>query len=532
MNFQTEAPGVLTRDAPGVPPVSRARRLYALVLVTVVLLAVSTRLPMIHATDLWLDEACTVIDSQEALAGIKSLLPDSSHGGLRFAAGHPPGYYILTGSLFKVFGANGVVARSISLFFSCACVVVVLASFRSGGSGLERVLASGWIAIHPLSIYYGVEAKQYALLWFEGSLLILILRRDGSLGRVLAAFLVQLAALYTHNFGALFAPLFLVAAMFSRQPSPLIAALSFAVLLWLPWITVVLPDQLEVHAGATNFKAELLAGMGPMDRLAASAGAMFGAPPFPQYLRTLAWVEAAPIRALAWCAFPLGCWGAVSLWRQGERRFLALLLVSILSTWILLWGVDQHLPLFLPGRYETSALPAMAWLVGAGCVVTTPWARAVVPVLVVGSFLGVAATSQAFIGGPESHRYRAVLGAVGDAGGGAEDIVAVGFVWAPLHVAMADSVGAETKIPVFPAAVELSAGEPNRVPLSPGGVEAEAAALAMQKRKRSFVVAERRDQVWLAVLLQAYRAQECAVRPVTSVGSIAIDEVECPTTSG
>ena len=133
-------PGGSGPDDPEGPPFSRVTTV-AIVVVTVLVLAVSLVLRFWTRSDLWLDEALTVNIARLPLHEIPSFLRRD---------GSPPLYYVLLHFWMGWFGTSDVAVRSLSGVFGVITLPLVwLAGRRLGGdpAGLDRPPAAGHLAV-------------------------------------------------------------------------------------------------------------------------------------------------------------------------------------------------------------------------------------------------------------------------------------------------------------------------------------------------------------------------------------------------
>jgi len=140
---------------PPAPPRARAAardgaRAWLLLVLGLGLLA---RLLHIGRQPLWLDEALTLQRIHLDLAG---LVADS------FASRHMPGYFLLL-RLLLPFDADGALLRLPSALFGALSAGVVFAVARRVGGLRAAVVAGLLMALSPLQVQYGQEARSYAL---------------------------------------------------------------------------------------------------------------------------------------------------------------------------------------------------------------------------------------------------------------------------------------------------------------------------------------------------------------------------------
>lgn len=90
-------------------------RRQALILGGILLVALALRVARLEATDLWLDEACSVH---------YATLPWSELWSAFDTEIHPPLYYLALRAWIVVFGAGAVAVRSLSLLASLGLLIV------------------------------------------------------------------------------------------------------------------------------------------------------------------------------------------------------------------------------------------------------------------------------------------------------------------------------------------------------------------------------------------------------------------------
>lgn len=140
----------------------------------------------------WLDEAVTVSLMRLDLADMLAAIPDSEST--------PPLYYVLAWLWTRLFGTGEVGLRSLS---ALAGVLTVPAAYAAGHALLSRragLPAAALVAVNPFLVWYGQEARAYALLVLLGTVALWAAAR----GRPALWAAASLLALATHYF-ALFA---------------------------------------------------------------------------------------------------------------------------------------------------------------------------------------------------------------------------------------------------------------------------------------------------------------------------------------
>ncbi|HFD40415.1 MAG TPA: phospholipid carrier-dependent glycosyltransferase, partial [Anaerolineae bacterium] len=227
----------------------RSRVIAIVLLALITLLALGLRLYRLDAQSLWYDEAFSAYLAAMSPAEITA----------RTAADiQPPLYYYLLHGWIGWMGDDEIGLRSLSLLFGLLTVPLIYAVavelFRSRLAGL---LAALLLAVSPLHIWYGQEARMYTLLTFlgllSGYLLLLLTGRELSRGKQAALWLAYaltgIAAIYTHYFAFFllaFQGVYLLLAWWGRgfRPRSFLlggAAAGLTILLaYLPWLPYVL----------------------------------------------------------------------------------------------------------------------------------------------------------------------------------------------------------------------------------------------------------------------------------------------------
>jgi hypothetical protein len=128
--------------------------------------------------------------------------------------GHPPFYYALTHYWIKMFPTTTeVTLRSLSAVLAASAPLVAFFLFRKVLTPSGRLLLAVFISCSFALLYFGQEARSYALLFFESLVMLavtlMIWRRSESEHiahwQLLAAALIAVALSYTHLWGLFFA---------------------------------------------------------------------------------------------------------------------------------------------------------------------------------------------------------------------------------------------------------------------------------------------------------------------------------------
>ncbi len=222
--------------------ISRLLPIGLLALVTLV--ALGLRAYNLNGQSFWYDEGFSVFLAAMEPAKILS----------RTAADiQPPLYYLLLYGWIQLFGDGEAAVRGLSVLWGLLSVpliyVLALELFHSRLAGL---LAALLLAVSPLHLWYGQEARMYTLLTFlcllSNILLLLAMRAKRwapAAGLWLAYTLVNVAAVYTHYFAFFvlaFQAAYLLLVVWSEGFRPwqmLLAWLASALatlLVYLPWL--------------------------------------------------------------------------------------------------------------------------------------------------------------------------------------------------------------------------------------------------------------------------------------------------------
>lgn len=173
---------------------TRARLLNLLspvLVLAIVLLAAVLRFHEIGRQSLWNDEGNTLRLVERP---IPSLLENASHDI------HPPGYYLALKAWWSLTGESEFALRAFSALaglLTVACVYALGRALSAPGAG---ALAALLVAVNAFSVYYGQEARMYALLALCAAASMLIFARwtaRPAWKTALALALINAAGLYT-----------------------------------------------------------------------------------------------------------------------------------------------------------------------------------------------------------------------------------------------------------------------------------------------------------------------------------------------
>jgi uncharacterized membrane protein len=186
-----------------------------LVLLAIVVLAAVLRFAALGDQSFWLDEAYTERILDGSLGHVVDVVPHTEST--------PPLYYLLAWAWTRAFGLTEPGVRSFSALAGTLTVpVVFLIGARLAGRAAGLVAAM-LVAVHPLMVWYGQEARAYALLVLlcAVTLLAVVHLLEGDGGRWWAVWAVSAAlAVATHYFGLLLVGPELVLLLLVRRGEP------------------------------------------------------------------------------------------------------------------------------------------------------------------------------------------------------------------------------------------------------------------------------------------------------------------------
>lgn len=334
--------------------------------------------------------------------------------------GHPPLYFLLLKGWTALFGRGEIALRSLSLIFSCATLVLLLATGRRLFGRTVALFAGLFFVLSPVEIFHASEGRMYALvpLLALGAMALaceVAARADTiSWRHALLLLATLIAALYTHNYG-LFLPAAVAllalwvfvqapkaAGAHRRVAAVLLGIAIVAYVCYLPWLPIL---QAQRESKAHVWLVEFFEATPPILAVPLSLAALSGAGPYPpitpplenqdpllpvmlplaivlfaagaqRALRGTADVEAdvaanasrAPRESIV-----AGHNGPLSISRVARAAPLIFLIVVLGAPWIV--SVTAKV-IYLVGRYDVVALPFVILLLGAGAAALIRWRRA------------------------------------------------------------------------------------------------------------------------------------------------------------
>jgi mannosyltransferase len=338
-------------------------------LVPVFLLATGVRILGLGNTDLWGDEAFSVVTSRGPLSQLFDLLARSEP--------HPPLFPLVLAGWLRLFGDSEFVSRLPSAFAGIAGVAVAAALARTFVPAHEprqatvaAVVAGLLVALNPFQVWYSQEARMYAQVSFFAGLSTLALLRLWK-GKRYAIPLYAGAILGcagSHYYG-LFVPLAHGVAVLLSSPGQRVAvgrwfrSVAIGGVLYLPWVVAAVRIFTSFSNGPAGYEDLPAVLVSSWARVAAGWSLEW-----PDALRT-----AAIVSALAAC-------GGIVPARSSDDRFLRIVFVA----WLLVPPAAGYtLSLFRPSLNEryliVSSLPlillvarGVAWLTAPVVAMANP----------------------------------------------------------------------------------------------------------------------------------------------------------------
>jgi uncharacterized membrane protein len=288
----------------------------------------------------------------------------------------PPLYTVLLHFRVGLAGTSEGGLRLLSALLGTLAVAATMWVAQAMGGRRAVVPAGAAAALAPMHVYYGQEARPYALLLLLLTLSLGLVHRavlrDRSRDWALVC-LVATLVLYTHYLGPL--PLLGTAGLLLVTPSRRVAvhwvtSLAVAALLFVPWIVwsfLLVPHSLaglgwiaeawERTTWAIPRSLELFV-LGPQAGLLPISLKQFDTLAFPAPLRWLGLTAAGALGL--WLVVPAGN----ARLAPGLGRLLLALLVSLLFPLVALLAISFVKPIYLNGRYDMLGFPAFPVLLG------------------------------------------------------------------------------------------------------------------------------------------------------------------------
>jgi 4-amino-4-deoxy-L-arabinose transferase-like glycosyltransferase len=323
--------------------------------------------------ELWLDEAASFHKATSA----------SWLGKAAFQENTPPLYYLILRAWLRVAGQSEVAVRFPSALLGTLFVPTAIWAGREMFNRQVALWSGLFAAVNPIHIYYSQEARAYALLVLALALTYVALWRAlqvNTWGRWAFVSVCALTALYSHYSALLgLLPTALLLLLWPEQPDRSLkrfryaAVLLLSVLLFLPWVLESFLWRTHSSTGAFWIPRAwartppLLAipktlevfGLGSHAGLLPIPLKQFTELEFPASLRILGLMSLLGLGV--WVAGP---WAERSLAipHLGKKKlWLGVLLAFPL---LVLWLISFHKPIYVAGRYDMVAFPAVPLLLG------------------------------------------------------------------------------------------------------------------------------------------------------------------------
>jgi mannosyltransferase len=351
----------------GVAIVPWWERRRALVLTGLVVLALGLDLTGPSRWPLWADEASTYWTARASFWAIAS-----GQG----ADGTPPLYFLILHGAIGILGWSELALRVPSILAGLALVPATYVVMRRWSSLRVALIAAGLTVASPLVHYYAVEARNYALVQLEtvgiiyAFALVTAMPARAQFWMLLAA--MQAAQLLTHVYGAFFLLAPILATLLVGSDESRVRRLVGCLVTAMVALAVSEPWIRAAVAGSTSGVGDWIRTWWlaiPPSRALLTSLELFGfGGRFPRYLTYLG---LAPSVGLLSIAASLGLMAvAMAPWRPRKgtspgvgRALLAMVSAPLLAAWI--YSLVRQ-PLYLPGRYDTIALPPFLMLLAVG----------------------------------------------------------------------------------------------------------------------------------------------------------------------
>jgi uncharacterized membrane protein len=167
-----------------------------LIVGALVLIGLAVRVVLMRS--IWVDEAISVHQAHLSLDGMLDNLRDTDR--------HPPLHYLILWLTVRLFGDGELAVRAPSILASAALIPVLFSLGRELFDRRTGLVAAGFATIAPLIVWYGQEARMYALFMLLGALALwaqVKVLRDGRTRFWVAYAGITIALLYTHYFAVI-----------------------------------------------------------------------------------------------------------------------------------------------------------------------------------------------------------------------------------------------------------------------------------------------------------------------------------------
>jgi hypothetical protein len=248
------------------PPVEPEERSYAsgwrqrrpwLIVGALVVIGLAIRVVLMRS--IWVDEAISIHQAHMSLGGMID--------NLRATDRHPPLHYLILWLTVRLFGDGELAVRAPSILASAALIPVLFSLGRELFDRRTGLVAAGFATVAPLIVWYGQEARMYALFMLLGTLALwaqVKVLRDGRTRFWVAYAGITIALLYTHYFAvipiAIQQVVFAVAAWKRAKAGHSVRSLLIGT--WLTWLALLIAAAPLASFAAEQFSHSQAAGMG------------------------------------------------------------------------------------------------------------------------------------------------------------------------------------------------------------------------------------------------------------------------------
>jgi uncharacterized membrane protein len=234
----------------------RARRPW-LIVAGLVVLGLAIRVVLMRS--IWVDEAISIHQAHMSLGGMLD--------NLRATDRHPPLHYLILWLTVRLFGDGELAVRAPSILASAALIPAMFATGRELFDRRTGLVAAAFATVAPLVVWYGQEARMYALFMLLGTVALwaqVKVLRDGR-NRYWAVYAAStIALLYTHYFAAIpiaIQQIVFAIAVWKRARAGLpVRRLMTGV--WLTWIALLIAAAPLASFAHEQFSHSQAAGMG------------------------------------------------------------------------------------------------------------------------------------------------------------------------------------------------------------------------------------------------------------------------------
>ena len=150
---------------------------------------------LVFMRSIWVDEAISIHQAHMSLGGMLDNLRETDR--------HPPLHYLILWLVVRVFGDGELAVRAPSILASAALVPALFITGRELFDRRTGLVAAALATVAPLVIWYGQEARMYALFMLLATLALwaqVRVLRDGRSRYWVIYGGVNIALLYTHYF--------------------------------------------------------------------------------------------------------------------------------------------------------------------------------------------------------------------------------------------------------------------------------------------------------------------------------------------